>query len=190
MGSKTNFKGGYKIVSLLGIAIALSMESTTVSGIYNRIESSYRKPILLSGIVIDGVEKNDVFVVPQLDGTSYVLENVYGLDIIIDDEDGVTCKRHAYGRINRAEWSVGGATIEKGLADEIGVKGLGIDEDGLVYVVVKYNPNADEEGTYLEITNIDVATDGDSGEAVIQGYSKYTFVVNEEGTLDVTNTEL
>ena len=52
--------GGYKIIDLKNKSITTT--GVTIDGIYKEIEGSYRKPLLLTHIVINGVEKNDAFV--------------------------------------------------------------------------------------------------------------------------------
>lgn len=54
-------KGGYKIIDFKDVNITTGA-GVTVTGIYEDIEKSHRKAILLSGITIDGVEKPDCFV--------------------------------------------------------------------------------------------------------------------------------
>lgn len=54
-------KGGYHIVDFKDVNIT-STEGTTIVGIYEDIEASHRKAILVSGITIDGVEYRDCFV--------------------------------------------------------------------------------------------------------------------------------
>lgn len=81
-------KGGYKIIDFKDNA--LSTTSVTIDGIYDSIENNYRKPLLLSGLVLNSVEKPDAFALPIVSGTSFVFENVYGYDITITQDDGVT----------------------------------------------------------------------------------------------------
>lgn len=52
--------GGYKIIDLKNKSITTT--GVTIDGIYKEIEGSYRKPLLLTNIVINGVEKNDAFI--------------------------------------------------------------------------------------------------------------------------------
>lgn len=86
---KKAYKGGYKIISLAGVDLATA-EDVEIKGIHKAIESSYRKPILIEDIVIDGVEKQSVFVneLKVVDG-SFVIE-VYGYELTIADDDLVT----------------------------------------------------------------------------------------------------
>ena len=55
-----NYKGGYKLIDLQ--KNDFEDGGVDIIGIHHAIESSYAKALLLTGIVIDGVEKNDVYV--------------------------------------------------------------------------------------------------------------------------------
>lgn len=80
-------KGGYKIIDFKDKNLT---SSPTIDGIYDSIENNYRKPLLLSGLVIGGVEKASVFAIATLSSTSFVFSNIYGYNITITDEDGVS----------------------------------------------------------------------------------------------------
>ena len=86
-----SLKGGYKIIDLKGVDVTKS--TLMIKGIYESIESNYGKPLLISGIVIDGVEKDDVFVQATLNGTTYEFE-VYGYTIQVQDTDAVGVKQY------------------------------------------------------------------------------------------------
>lgn len=82
-------KGGYKIINLKDTNLVTGSDAVTIKGIYESIEDNYRKPLLLSGIVIDGVEKADMYV------SFYVNEGklsatLYNKVITIADDDTVT----------------------------------------------------------------------------------------------------
>lgn len=82
-------KGGYKIIDLKDNDLKTSeTNGITIDGLYEAIENSYRKPLLLSGLVIEGVEKNDVFVNPSVSGGDYTLET-YGYTITVTSDDNV-----------------------------------------------------------------------------------------------------
>lgn len=55
------FKGGYKLIDFKENNIGLSIP-TTIKGVYGSIKYNYRKPTLITGLVIDSVEKEDTFV--------------------------------------------------------------------------------------------------------------------------------
>lgn len=63
-------RGGYHIVDLKDTNITTETGATIV-GIYEEIEASYRKAILVSGITIDGVEYRDTFVDPTHNDNTY-----------------------------------------------------------------------------------------------------------------------
>lgn len=55
------FKGGYKLIDFKENNIVLT-KPTTIKGVYDAIEHNYRKPTLITGLVIENVEKEDIFV--------------------------------------------------------------------------------------------------------------------------------
>lgn len=80
-------KGGYKIINLKNKDFTDG--PFTIKGIYDRIENNYGKPLLLSGIVIDGVEKDDVFIEVKVKSSAFVIV-VYDYKLTINAEDVVT----------------------------------------------------------------------------------------------------
>ena len=76
--------GGYKIIDLKNKSITTT--GVTVDGIYKEIEGSYRKPLLLTHIVINGVEKNDAFVNVVVQASSYKF-SLYGYSWEINSAD-------------------------------------------------------------------------------------------------------
>lgn len=80
-------KGGYQIIDLQNKNFVLGT-GQVVSGVYSLIEGT-RKPLLLSGISIAGVEYHDTFVELTVSNTSYT-GTVYGKTITIADTDTVT----------------------------------------------------------------------------------------------------
>lgn len=84
-------KGGYKLIDLKDNKFTVG-GGITVKGIYNSIENSYNKPLILTGINIGGVEKNDVFVDFADDSGSYVANISATEKIIITNADLVTIK--------------------------------------------------------------------------------------------------
>lgn len=81
-----SLKGGYKIIDLKNNDLT---SSNTINGIYDAIEGNYGKPILLSGIVIDSVEKDDIFVNVEVSNSVYVIK-AYNRTINITSSDVVT----------------------------------------------------------------------------------------------------
>lgn len=83
------FKGGYKIIDFKNNNLSTSAtDGVVINGIYDDIENTYRKPLLFSGIVLEGIEKADVFAsVTSSDNTFTV--SLYGSTITIDNTDTV-----------------------------------------------------------------------------------------------------
>ena len=86
-------KGGYKIVSLGGLD--LIGEDLALEGLYNALKLSYGKPILLSGIVIDGEKMKDIYVVVDEDTDEILIKNIYGYNLTVDDEDAITVEENS-----------------------------------------------------------------------------------------------
>lgn len=63
--------GGYKIIDLHDVS--LTSVAVKIAGTYEAIENSFRKPLLLSGVVLNGVEKNDAFVVAEVGSNKYTI---------------------------------------------------------------------------------------------------------------------
>lgn len=88
--------GGYKIIDLKNTN--LTSTAKEIAGIYNAIGQNNRKVLLLSGLVINGVELSDVFVKSVKIGNDYVLNAYYvvadneltAYDILVEDDDKVT----------------------------------------------------------------------------------------------------
>lgn len=67
-----SIKGGYKLIDLKDSKLTVGGNGVTVKGIYNSIENSYNKPLILTGINIGGAERNDVFIDFSQNSGSYV----------------------------------------------------------------------------------------------------------------------
>ena len=80
---------GYQIISLRDTPFVTGGSTMMLDGIYDQIESNNRKPILLDGIVIDGIEKNAVYTQVTVNGSNFEF-NVYGKTITITDTDAVS----------------------------------------------------------------------------------------------------
>lgn len=83
------FKGGYKIIDLADTPFTTAAGTKTIPGIHDRIESAYRKPIMLAGFNMNGTEYDAAFAVPALSSGSYVF-TVYGFTITVTAADAVT----------------------------------------------------------------------------------------------------
>lgn len=83
--------GGYQIIDLGGINHE-SGSSVKHEGIYAKIEGT-KKPLLFSGVVVDGTEYQDAFLPVHVSGTSYEALYQIGLTdflaISISDSDEV-----------------------------------------------------------------------------------------------------
>ena len=88
----TKYNGGYVIISL------------NDEDIYEKIERNLYKPILLTDIVINGIEKNDVFTTAYVEGTNIVFKDIYDKDITISNDNSVSIGdngKHLYRYIFR-----------------------------------------------------------------------------------------
>lgn len=74
----TKYNGGYVIISL------------NDEDIYEKIERNLYKPILLTDIVINGIEKNDVFTTAYVEGTNIIFKDIYDKDITISNDNSVS----------------------------------------------------------------------------------------------------
>lgn len=82
-------KGGYKIIDFKDTPFITGGATMMIEGIYDTVEASYRKPLLLSGLNIDGTEHSDVYATPALSGSNFVF-TAYGKIITIQDTDAVS----------------------------------------------------------------------------------------------------
>lgn len=139
-----NLKGGYQIISLAMVNL-LASGGNTIKGIYNKIEGSYKKPILLEGINIGGAEKHAIYVIPEVSGDDYILKGVYGYDITIDDDDKVTVE--AIG-INGWEHLPSTYTVEENAKWEEPVE---ISDAGLYIIKFYFDTKPDDADNYIYI---------------------------------------
>lgn len=84
-------KGGYKIIDFKDTPFEVGGATMRIEGIYDSIEASYRKSILLSGLVVEGKEVNDIFAAPVVNESNYEFINAeVGIKIIVTDTDAVS----------------------------------------------------------------------------------------------------
>ena len=83
------FKGGYKIIDLADTPFTTAAATKTIPGIHDRIESTYRKPIMLAGLNMDGTKYDAAYAVPALSGGNYVF-TVHGFTVTVTAADAVT----------------------------------------------------------------------------------------------------
>lgn len=83
-------KGGYLIIDLKNIDLNSPYNWSNKSGLlpdlYNVLEQNYFKQVLVTGIKINGIERNDFITTIYLNGTSYSF-NVYGFTVNIEDKE-------------------------------------------------------------------------------------------------------
>ena len=89
------FKGGYKLIDLRDNNITVGGDAVTIVGIYASIEHNYRKPTVLTGLTVGGVEKEDTFVNFEHGENTYsgllaMPESDKLLYISVTNEDAVT----------------------------------------------------------------------------------------------------
>lgn len=83
------FKGGYKIIDLKKTPFVSGGEAKMIDGIYDAIEASYEKPLMLAGLNVGGVEYGAAYVVPTIAGGAYMF-TVHGYVITVQDTDAVS----------------------------------------------------------------------------------------------------
>ena len=83
-------KGGYKLIDLKENKFIVGGEGVTVKGIYNSIKNSYNKPLILTGINIGGIERNDIFIDFAVNSGNYVANISATEKITITNADLVT----------------------------------------------------------------------------------------------------
>lgn len=81
-------RGGYHIVDFKDVNITTA-EGATIAGIYEELEGSYRKAVLVSGVTIDGVEYRDTFVDVSHSENNYSF-TAYGKTFTVTNEEKVT----------------------------------------------------------------------------------------------------
>ena len=84
-------KGGYMILDFKDVAIT-SGTPVTIPGVFAALEGSYRKPVILSGLNVDGTAYQDLHVNPVIASDDYVID-LSGIGLVsctITDEDAVT----------------------------------------------------------------------------------------------------
>lgn len=81
-----NLKGGYQLIDLQGNDLSSGF---TLEGLHQVITLSNNKPLLVTGIVISGTKKNDVYTTAEKSGDDYTF-TIYGKTLTISDADAVT----------------------------------------------------------------------------------------------------
>lgn len=106
-------KGGYLIIDLKNIDLNSksndgsgydwSNDSGLLPNLYNLLEQNYFKQVLVTGIKINGIEKNDVIATVYLNGSTYSF-NVYSFTINLENKETMDvapslCIHSVYGNI-------------------------------------------------------------------------------------------
>lgn len=100
-----NLKGGYKIVSLNGLDLV--GESLAIEGLYDKLAKSYDKPILVTGIVIDGEKKKNAFVQVEVLDDGIKINDLYGYDLLVEEDGDITVSANPQELPNTADASAG-----------------------------------------------------------------------------------
>lgn len=100
-----NLKGGYKIVSLNGLDLV--GESLAIAGLYDKLAKSYDKPILVTGIVIDGEKKKNAFVQVEVLDDGIKINDLYGYDLLVEEDGDITVSANPQELPNTADASAG-----------------------------------------------------------------------------------
>lgn len=85
-------KGGYQIIDLHDTNFTDGGAAIMLDGIHDKIEGSYRKPILLSGLTVGDVEYPDAYVQVATNESAYNID-VHGYTIIVESTDAVSVKK-------------------------------------------------------------------------------------------------
>lgn len=80
-------KGGYQVVDFGDVN--LTSDGVTIVGIYESIEGTYRKALLVEGVTIDNVEKRACFVDCEAGEGNFTF-TAYGKTFTITNDDKVT----------------------------------------------------------------------------------------------------
>lgn len=80
--------GGYQTISFHNVNITTG-EATTIAGIYESIEGSHRKALMIGDVIIDNVEKRSCYVDCTAGDNSFTF-SAYGKNFTITNEDSVT----------------------------------------------------------------------------------------------------
>lgn len=85
-------KGGYKIIDLHDTQFTSGVPMM-LEGIHDAIEGCYRKPLLLSGLTVAGVEYADAYVTSTTNESAFMID-IYGFTIKIESTDAVTVTKN------------------------------------------------------------------------------------------------
>lgn len=83
-------RGGYKIINFKNVPLETGGATMMIEGLYNEIESNFNKPLLISGLNIDNIEINEIYVNPISLGGTYRFPLNNNKSIIVTDTDAVS----------------------------------------------------------------------------------------------------
>lgn len=85
-------KGGYQILNLKNINLAVGVASV-VPEAYETLEGNYKKAVLVTNLMANGVEIADFFTLPYVSESNYVIKVVVGeitYTLTINADDQIT----------------------------------------------------------------------------------------------------
>lgn len=83
-------RGGYKIINFKNIPFETGGATMMIEGLYNEIESNFNKAILISGLNIDNIEINEMYINPISLGGTYRFHLNNTKSVIVTDADAVS----------------------------------------------------------------------------------------------------
>lgn len=82
-------RGGYHIVDFKDSKFTSETSTNIIDGVYESIEGSYGKPLVLTGLNFNSEEYKDTFISVRIEESKYIIDSLYGLKITIDNTDSV-----------------------------------------------------------------------------------------------------
>lgn len=170
-------KGGYKIIDFKGTA--LSGTAVEIPGILEKIVDNYDKPILVSGVILNGELQDDAYAAVS-DTEDTVILTVYGGAITITEDDEVTfavAKTPAelaaeIGDLEDLDTTEKGSTV--GAINEV------VEKTGSVFLIRNYNAEFTiNASTYKILKYVDFNIEA------IPGYTPIGIVAFGTGSLSV-----
>ena len=125
-----NLKGGYQLVDLQGNDLSSGF---TLEGLHQVITLSNNKPLLVTGIVIGGIKKNDVYTTAEKTSDKYTF-TIYDKTLTIANDDSVTVANETTSVAYLTEAPTSDNT------------------NGLIFVVLDTEPDTYYNGYYYIIT--------------------------------------
>ena len=167
-----NLKGGYQLIDLQGNDLSSGF---TLEGLHQVITLSNNKPLLVTGIVISGTKKNDVYTTYTKSGTNYYVV-VYDKKLKVANTDAVTITDYTQydpdrvDLINSDTWGYSTATGTLTTAH---------------FNLVKNNPNLILQfngGAYISIANMYMYP---VGRSKVDGYYQFMGIRSLSSTVKV-----